>query len=715
MGKNYYSILGLKRGASDDDIKKAYRKMALKYHPDKNKEPDAEEKFKEIAEAYEVLSDKDKKSAFDRHGSDGLRSKHRNRTNAGHSYARHSSFHPTDPFDLFKNFFNGRDPFSDPFGDHFIDPFVSSFHSHHRAAHNHLHASRHGSSIFSSHPFFRSRETGSSFFTDSPDGTSATTTTYTSGEGGTVHITKTVIGGDGSVRTEMRFRSPSVSTAEELAGDRSAKSSESQSKFKRQQSAPASNISSTPPTGRPPPHNKEKRGEPDGSADQDSPKQTQPNTFPSRPSNEKLNSPPAFASRSPPTSKESAAETLNNQATNDRLLSSSISFPSSHYSPTKSSPPGSKDVPFISKAEHRSTDSCHRSPNNETPNRLPTFERNNGTSLILDIGSSKPSLNTPSGLSEAQHPAEVSANVHNNETSAKIGNLDCKAASLASRHSTQNSTLDSSFAKDLPANTLNDFNIEREAIDIKDKATFSNLVSSIPEVETTITGDHPKSSSSVDTHAKVYQGRDERNPKTSLLKTMGKDSNQESLPKNLFYKSSIPLSSESASSDDRNAKLLNFCRNPPREHEKFESPDTNSSSFAKLETLSKSRSPNEEKRELTRNTRQLDQGYQDTKMPTRSKAQDIFPSTIRQPTCGKESWRSKPKQNLNGTTRLAQCPLCARQFAKSVIEVHAASCPGRYSPDPELPLQCPLCNQSFPPDLIEGHAAYCGEGEGIMV
>ena len=57
MGKDYYSILGVPRDASEEQIKKAYRKMALKYHPDKNTSPGAEEKFKEVAEAYDVLSD----------------------------------------------------------------------------------------------------------------------------------------------------------------------------------------------------------------------------------------------------------------------------------------------------------------------------------------------------------------------------------------------------------------------------------------------------------------------------------------------------------------------------------------------------------------------------------------------------------------------------------------------------------------------------------
>lgn len=71
MGKNYYNILGINTEASDDEIKKAYRKMALKFHPDKNKDPNAEDKFKEIAEAYEVLSDPKKRSIYDQCGEEG--------------------------------------------------------------------------------------------------------------------------------------------------------------------------------------------------------------------------------------------------------------------------------------------------------------------------------------------------------------------------------------------------------------------------------------------------------------------------------------------------------------------------------------------------------------------------------------------------------------------------------------------------------------------
>jgi molecular chaperone DnaJ len=72
--RDYYEVLGVNKGASESDIKKAYRKLALKYHPDKNPDnPEAEEKFKEAAEAYDTLSDKDKKVNYDRFGHNGPR------------------------------------------------------------------------------------------------------------------------------------------------------------------------------------------------------------------------------------------------------------------------------------------------------------------------------------------------------------------------------------------------------------------------------------------------------------------------------------------------------------------------------------------------------------------------------------------------------------------------------------------------------------------
>lgn len=70
--RDYYEVLGISRSASQDEIKKAYRKLAMKYHPDVNKDPDAEEKFKEINEANEVLSDPDKRAAYDRFGFAGV-------------------------------------------------------------------------------------------------------------------------------------------------------------------------------------------------------------------------------------------------------------------------------------------------------------------------------------------------------------------------------------------------------------------------------------------------------------------------------------------------------------------------------------------------------------------------------------------------------------------------------------------------------------------
>ena len=66
--KDYYEILGVSKTADEREIKKAYKRLAMKYHPDRNREQDAETKFKEVKEAYEVLTDDQKRAAYDQYG-----------------------------------------------------------------------------------------------------------------------------------------------------------------------------------------------------------------------------------------------------------------------------------------------------------------------------------------------------------------------------------------------------------------------------------------------------------------------------------------------------------------------------------------------------------------------------------------------------------------------------------------------------------------------
>ncbi|HME18854.1 MAG TPA: DnaJ domain-containing protein, partial [Nitrososphaerales archaeon] len=70
--RDYYEVLGVPKGAAKEQVKDAYRKLALQYHPDRNKSPEAEEKFKEITEAYAVLSDDEKRSQYDAYGKEGV-------------------------------------------------------------------------------------------------------------------------------------------------------------------------------------------------------------------------------------------------------------------------------------------------------------------------------------------------------------------------------------------------------------------------------------------------------------------------------------------------------------------------------------------------------------------------------------------------------------------------------------------------------------------
>jgi molecular chaperone DnaJ len=130
MNKDYYKILGVNKNATAQEIKSAYRKLALQYHPDKNKSKDASEKFKEVSKAYEVLSDSQKRQTYDQFGEAAFQ-------NGGQGQGPFGQGGPfggfqggpftytyttgnqgdfdfggfSDPFDIFAQFFGGQSPF----------------------------------------------------------------------------------------------------------------------------------------------------------------------------------------------------------------------------------------------------------------------------------------------------------------------------------------------------------------------------------------------------------------------------------------------------------------------------------------------------------------------------------------------------------------------------------------------------------------------------
>ena len=104
---DFYDVLGVGRDASQDEIKRAFRKLAFKYHPDRNKMSDAEERFKEISEAYAILSDPRKRQQYDAQGFEGIKQQ----------YKQEDIFNRGKFRDVFSEFgFNADDLFNRIFG-----------------------------------------------------------------------------------------------------------------------------------------------------------------------------------------------------------------------------------------------------------------------------------------------------------------------------------------------------------------------------------------------------------------------------------------------------------------------------------------------------------------------------------------------------------------------------------------------------------------------
>ncbi|XP_013872416.1 dnaJ homolog subfamily B member 9 [Austrofundulus limnaeus] len=139
--RDYYDILGVPRDATERQIKKAFHKLALKYHPDRNKDPDAEAKFREIAEAYETLSDDRKRREYDQFG---------HGASSGEGYREGGG--SDDHYNFRQHFQSFNFNFDDLFKDY--DPFnqqQQQQHQHHFHSQSHADQKRHFDSHFQAH------------------------------------------------------------------------------------------------------------------------------------------------------------------------------------------------------------------------------------------------------------------------------------------------------------------------------------------------------------------------------------------------------------------------------------------------------------------------------------------------------------------------------------------------------------------------------------
>ncbi|CAN6345141.1 unnamed protein product [Urochloa humidicola] len=112
MGVDYHKVLGVGRGATDDELKKAYRRLAMKYHPDKNPSPQADSLFKQVSEAYDVLSDPQKRAIYDQYGEDGLKAGAPPPSAGAHGHG--FRFNPRSAEEIFSEIFGGAFPGAGP-------------------------------------------------------------------------------------------------------------------------------------------------------------------------------------------------------------------------------------------------------------------------------------------------------------------------------------------------------------------------------------------------------------------------------------------------------------------------------------------------------------------------------------------------------------------------------------------------------------------------
>ncbi|EAA00464.5 AGAP012194-PA [Anopheles gambiae str. PEST] len=210
---DYYKILDVSRTATEAEIKKAYKKLALRWHPDKNMDnpEESNRRFKEISEAYEVLSDEKKRRIYDQYGKDGLMNNGSDRYHQSTRHRRHNGSSGMDDFEFFGFPFTFRDPedvFREFFGGSPFDELFRSMFSlthihvlrHGRRAngatnghHHHHQRHSHPQNVISS-PFMTPLMSFSlmdDFFSGAPRGGMSSVSEYTIGGGGPVKRTST--------------------------------------------------------------------------------------------------------------------------------------------------------------------------------------------------------------------------------------------------------------------------------------------------------------------------------------------------------------------------------------------------------------------------------------------------------------------------------------------------------------------------------------------